>query len=89
MIQPELEPVMAYLRVCREISGLTSQNGWIDNDTLRLDVLERGEGWLLAALSFEEVIVEGAGCIAGRVPCYGRIKVYLDPAGGVRALELP
>jgi hypothetical protein len=83
------EPVLRHLRTCRELAELTSQNGWIDNDTLAVDLLDGGAGWLLVSVRFEEVIVEGAGCVAGRVPCSGRVRLTLGPAGEVTGLELP
>ena len=77
-----------YLATCRELSRFCSQNGWIDNDTVRIDVLERDGASLVAAVNFEEVLMEGSGCIAGRVSCYGRIRVTLDEQGDVRRMDL-
>lgn len=80
--------VRQYLRDCRELSQLCSQNGWIDNDTLTVEILERQSDQLLAAVQFDEVIMEGSGCVAGRVPCFGRVHVRLDPAGNVLGLDV-
>ncbi len=77
-----------YLATCRELSWFCSQNGWIDNDTVRIDVLERDGASLVAAVNFDEVLMEGSGCIAGRVSCYGRIRVTLDEQGDVRRMDL-
>ena len=74
--------------VCPDLARLCSQNGWIDNDTLEVEVLEQGRDTLLAAVTFEEVIMEGAGCIAGRVPCYGRVRARLDPSGRIESIEV-
>ncbi|HDO34263.1 MAG TPA: hypothetical protein ENH08_03985 [Chromatiales bacterium] len=70
-----------YLATCRELSRFCSQNGWID-------VLERDGASLVAAVNFDEVLMEGSGCIAGRVSCYGRIRVTLDEQGDVRRMDL-
>lgn len=77
------EPVLRHLRTCRELAELTTQNGWIDNDTLAAEVLAAGEGWLLVTVRFEEVIVEGAGCVAARMPCAGRMRLETDAHGTV------
>lgn len=77
--------VQEYLRECRELTRLCTQNGWIDNDTLKVEILQaqgRG-GEVIAAVQFEEIIMEGAGCIAGRVPCYGQLRMRLDEDGNV------
>jgi hypothetical protein len=85
---PAEESLVAYLASCREIAALCSQNGWIDNTTLAVEVLDRGQDQVLAAVTFEEVIMEGAGCIAGRVPCYGRVRARLGPAGEVLEVQV-
>lgn len=77
-----------YLTDSREIAGLCTQNGWIDDATLCVEVVERGNGYLVAAVTFEEIIMEGAGCVAGRVPCYGRVRATLGKDGEVCALDL-
>gem|GEM_PF-526109 len=76
-----------YLAGCREITAFCTQNGWIDGETLRVDVLERSGPSLLAAVTFEEVLMEGSGCVAGRVGCYGRVRVTVDENGDVQRLE--
>ena len=77
-----------YLHQCRELNALCTQNGWIDNDTLRVDILEQNGPNILAAVSFEEILMEGAGCVAGRVSCYGRIRARLTENGQVERLDI-
>jgi len=79
----ELPPsLMGWLRSAPELARLCSQNGWIDNDTLRAEVVERRpDGTLVLAVTFEEVVVEAAGCVGTRVPCYGRVLARLAPDG--------
>jgi hypothetical protein len=77
-----------YLLTCRELAALCSQNGWIDNGTLAVDVVEDHGREVVAAVTFEEVIMEGAGCIAGRVPCYGRVRAHLGSGGEVDAIDI-
>jgi len=71
-----------------ELAQLCTQNGWIDNDTLQVDIIERTRTHLLAAVSFEEVVMEGAGCIAKRQPCYGRVRARLDESGEIAGIEV-
>ncbi len=81
--------ILAFLQRWSGLAGLCSQNGWIDNDSLRFDILqEEGDGDLILAVEFEEIIMEGAGCIAGRVPCYGRLRLRLDLEGDDIRAEL-
>ena len=77
-----------YLRTCRELNAFCTQNGWIDDDTLQVDVLEHDRTSVLMAVTFEEILMEGSGCVAGRVACYGRIRAHLSPTGDVKQLEV-
>ena len=86
--RPAGDPLREYLLACPELARLCSQNGWIDNDTLEAEVLEQGQDTVLLAVTFEEVIMEGAGCIAGRVPCYGRVRVRLDARGRIESIQV-
>lgn len=81
--------VQEYLRSCRELSRLCSQNGWIDNDTLAVEIIDARPHQVTAAVQFEEVIMEGAGCVAGRVPCFGQVRMHLDNRGHVVGMEIP
>jgi len=81
--------VQQYLRDCRELSRLCSQNGWIDNDTLKVEIVEERPGHVVAAVQFDEVIMEGSGCVAGRVPCFGQVRMRVDGSGNVLGMEAP
>lgn len=72
------EHIERWLRNCRDIASFCTQNGWIDNDTLTFEILERTTDRILLYVTFDEVIMEGSGCIAGRVPCYGRMELSMD-----------
>ena len=80
--------IARYLHTCRELAGFCSQNGWIDDETLRYQVLGREGNTLIVIVEFEEILMEGAGCVAGRVSCYGRMRLYLDEDGDVERGEL-
>jgi hypothetical protein len=75
--------ILDYLANCREISLFTSQNGWIDNDTLRFGVLHQDSKSAVIFVEFEEILVEGSGCVAARVPCHGRLHLLLGRDGQV------
>ena len=76
------------LQSCRKLVRFCSQNGWIDNETLRYVILELEDGAVIATIEFEEIVMEGSGCIAAKVPCYGRMRIYLDDDGEVQGSEL-
>ncbi|BAU47145.1 hypothetical protein SVA_0564 [Sulfurifustis variabilis] len=67
------------------LAELCTQNGWPDPETLRVEVLDRDGDALLCSVSFEEVIMEGAGCVAGRVDCWGRYRVSQGDDGDIDA----
>lgn len=77
-----------YLCSCRELAELCTQNGWIDNETIEFSVIEQDEKSLLAAVTFEEIIVEAAGCIGGRRPCQGHVRLSLADDGNVSGIEI-
>lgn len=74
--------VQEYLRSCREFNKLCSQNGWIDNDTLAVHIEQRDARHVVAAVNFDEVIMEGAGCTADRP------RRYLRAGGDVSHVEV-
>ncbi len=67
-----------FLETCRELTQLTTQNGWIDNDSLKFDIISKNKDNLLVAVNFDEIIMEGSGCVAGKVACYGQVKLLLN-----------
>lgn len=83
-----LGEIRSYLARCRELNVLTSQNGWIDDDTLRFGVIQCEADSALIFVEFDEILVEGAGCVAGRVPCHGRLRLRLGGDGQVEDAEV-
>ena len=80
--------VEEYLRSCRELNQLCGQNGWIDNDTLKVQIEQRDARHVVAAVIFDEVIMEGAGCVAERAQRWGKVHVHLRDGGEVSHLEV-
>nr|VFK44290.1 MAG: hypothetical protein BECKTC1821D_GA0114238_102012 [Candidatus Kentron sp. TC] len=77
-----------YLSECRELSRFCSQNGWIDNETIEIDILQKEGESVIATVMFQEIIVEAAGCIGGRVPCQGRVRIFLDENENATGMEI-
>ena len=65
----------ALLKTSPELARPCMQNGRIDNDTLRFDVLDDNVQELMLGVYFDEVIVEDTDCADDRKPCYGRVCV--------------
>ena len=82
------DPLLEYLMGAPELPKLCTQNGWIDNETLRYEILAQQGRQLLLAVEFDEVIMEGSGCVADRKPCYGRIRILQDDKGVYESTEV-
>ncbi len=77
-----------YFAATPRIAELCSQNGWPDPETLRVQIVERDANEAVCVVSFEEVAMEGSGCIAGRFDCWGRYRLRLNGVGEVLAADL-
>ncbi len=73
---------------CRELTAFCAHNGWIDNKTLDYEILEKNDHHVLAFVQFEEILMEGGGRIAGRIPHQGCLRLTLDRYGQVEHAEL-
>ncbi len=60
------------------LSQLCTQNGWLDPETIEIETLRHEEDQVLCSVTFNEILMEGSVCIAGRVSCWGRFRVQLD-----------
>jgi hypothetical protein len=60
--------LLALLKTSPELARACTQNGWIDNDTLRFDVLDDNGQELMLAVYFDEVIMEATDCAGDRKP---------------------
>lgn len=70
--------IQELLASARELSALCSQNGWIDTDTLVYEIKQKTADSLILSVNFEEILMEGSGCVADRVRCYGQVELSLD-----------
>ena len=85
----DLARIEGYLRTCRELNALCSQNGWIDNETLRVDMVEWTGQAVTASVTFDELIMKGGtGCVGRRLPRFGRVRIHLNSDGHVASLEV-
>lgn len=80
-----MDKIEAYLRRCRELSAFCYENGWIDNETLRWEVVKRGAAGLELSVTFDEVTTQGGGCVARHIERFGRLRLELNSAGEVIA----
>ncbi len=76
------------LQNCRELSTFCSQNGWIINESIHYEILERQPESLLIYVTFLESIMEASGCQCDQKPCYGRLRLKLDVQGEIIGIEL-
>lgn len=67
------------------INRFCTQNGWIDDDSLRYEVSAPGDDWTRINVYFTELVMEGSGCVADRVECFGQVDLRLD--GAARVIE--
>ena len=83
-----MQDIERYLMSCRELTAFCSQNGWIDTTSLYYEIIEQNDQYVIALVQFEEVLTQGSGCAAARVPCQGRLRLTLDRYGRVSHAEL-
>lgn len=76
-------PVDEWMRTNTLISGFCTQNGWIDDDTVRWEMGPEDHGWRRVNVHFNELVMEGSGCVADSVSCFGQVDLRLDAQGRV------
>ncbi len=83
-----MSTLLDFLKTAPELAKLCTQNGWIDNDSLRYEIIEQHDRRLVLAVEFEEIIVEGAGCVADRKSCYGRVRLVKQDNDRYQSIEI-
>jgi len=76
------------LQNCKELSAFCSQNGWIINESIHYEIIERQTYSLLIYVTFLESIMEGSGCQCDQKSCYGRLQLLLNDQGEIIGVEL-
>ena len=84
----EARAITQLLETSRELAAFCTQNGWIINDSIEYEILERHADHLLIYVTFLESIMEGSGCQCDQKPCYGRLRLILNTQGEISGLEL-
>lgn len=65
------------------INRFCTQNGWIEDDSLNWEAGAEEHGWRRVNVHFTEIVMEGSGCVADRVSCFGQVDLRLDGQGRV------
>ncbi len=82
MLETE-DPIKIFLEHSNVLTDFCSKNGWIINESIQSEVLERKSGELLIYITFLESIMEGSGCQCNQKSCYGRLKLMLNDKGEI------
>jgi len=83
----EAQAIAHLLQTCKELSVFCSQNGWIINESIHYEIIERQADSLLIYVTFLESIMEGSGCQCDQKSCYGRLRLKLNAAGKIIGVE--
>jgi hypothetical protein len=83
----ETQAISRLLQNCRELSAFCSQNGWIINESIDYEIIERHPDSLLIYVTFLESIMEGSGCQCDQKSCYGRLRLNLNTQGEIVGVE--
>ena len=83
-----MSEIERYLKSCRELSRLCSQDGWIDNRSLRYTVMLETAGEVFIEVEFDELLRDGSGRLGGRITCCGQLHLYLDDYGHVVRVDV-
>ena len=77
------ESITKYFSSTRLLAELCDQNGWLDEDSLQITLLEKAGSEHIYEVRFQEILKEGSGCECGRNDCWGKIKLIQDEHGKV------
>lgn len=82
-MRPDDNQIGSYLSQCRELVAFSDQGGWFEPDTIHFRIADERENSLLLAITYEEVVMEAAGCCATRLDRFGYLRLFLSPAGKI------
>lgn len=83
----ETQAITQLLQNCRELAQFCSQNGWIINESIDYEIIERQPNSLLIYVTFLESIMEGSGCQCDQKSCYGRLRLKLNEERNIVGVE--
>ncbi|MGB5340233.1 MAG: hypothetical protein WBO06_14205 [Gammaproteobacteria bacterium] len=77
-----------YLKSCHELTRFCSQNGWIDTESLRYNVIWETVNEVCIDVVFDELLMEGGGDLAVKMSCRGQMRLLLDYRGSIIQAEI-
>jgi hypothetical protein len=83
----EAQAISERLQHCKELSTFCTQNGWIIDESIEYEIIERRPDSLLIYVTFLESIMEGSGCQCDQKSCYGRLRLNLNAQGEIVGVE--
>lgn len=83
-----MSSIESYLRNCQELTRFCSQNGWIDNSSMRFVEEWLNDHEVLVVVEFEELLLEGTGHLGRKIPCIGQMHLFLNRKGEVIRSEI-
>lgn len=85
----QTDPILTFLKNCKELTAFCSQNGWIIDESIHYEILEQHPDGLLIYATFLESIMEGSGCQCNQKSCYGRLQLKSNDTGEIIAATIP
>lgn len=79
----EQDKIRYYFAHTPLLAHLCQQNGWPDAESLQVETRTLSAHAAICSVSFEEILMEGSGCVAGRATRWGQFEVQVDAAGDV------
>jgi len=83
-----MSSIETYLKSSCELSRFCSQNGWIDNNSLRYIVIWETVNEVCVDIVFDELLMAGGSSIAEKVSCRGQMRLLLDSRGRIAQAEI-
>ena len=82
-MRPDDNQIGNYLSRCKELVAFSDQGGWFEPDSIRFRIADEKEDSLLLAITYEEVVMEAAGCCATRLDRFGYLRLFFSPSGRI------
>lgn len=83
-----MDTVTDWLNHTNLVSSFCTQNGWVDSDSLSYEIQHRDDRRMRINIRFTEIVMEGSGCVADRVECFGQIEIEVDAGGAIVAARV-
>jgi hypothetical protein len=80
--------IETYLKSCVELARFCSQNGWIDSNSVRYQVIREFGNEIIIEIEFDEMLQAGTDTVVERIPCRGQLHLLTDRYGHVVRAEV-